>query len=264
MSSILSSNTPMRPSIQALAKEADYAPRAMAAIAQISLATNPPTLLKKLADAKAIIGASASLYTCTEPDGELDHACFNLFDGHPCYAVAQRALGPLSSHPWFRFARMHLTSGSDRQILAEASADAAAIALAQQYGFRACFIVPTTSGLGRPGMLCLGSEHPDDFEGPDAAIIRTLARALAAEVHDWLTGYFRKRFLDAARLEKDDVRLLGLQWKGLSTKEISTLTGLSNAAVDSRFQRINMRLQCSNRRASAARAAAYGLLHALP
>ncbi len=236
----------------------------MAAIAQISLATNPPTLLKKLADATANIGASASLYACTQPYSELDHACFSLFNGHPCYAVAQRALGPLSSHPWFRFARMHLTSGSDRQVRAEASADAAAIALAQQYGFRACFIVPTTSGFGRPGMLCLGSEHPDDFEGPDAAIVRTLARALAAEMNDWLTDYFRRRILDAARLEKIDMKLLELQWKGLSSKEITTLTGFSKASIDSRFQRINTRLQCSNRRASAERAAAYGLLHALP
>lgn len=226
------------------------------------MATDPATLAEKLANATAAIGASASLYTAAVPDGDRELSCFTVLAGHPAYVHAQNELGPLTTHPWFRFARKHLKSGSDRQVQVSEASDAAAIELAQQYGFRSCFIVPTPTGndLDRLGMLWLGSHRPDDFEGAEAGIVRALARALAGELHDWLLHYLLQRFVETAKLEKTDIRLLALERKGLQTKQIATLTGLSQASVDSRFHRINMRLNCSSRRASALRAIAYGLL----
>lgn len=195
-------------------------------------------------------------------DGDSEQSCFSLFAGQPAYAHAQNEISPLTTHPWFRFARTHLASGSDRQIHIQESADIAATALARQYGFQSCFIVPTPTGLNldRLGMLCVGSEHPDDFEGSEAGVVRTLARSLAAELHDWLLHYLHRHLLQSARLEKTDMKLLALEQRGLQTKEIVQLTGLSKASIDSRFQRINMRLHCSSRKASAMRAVAYGLL----
>lgn len=262
MSSTMSSTIPVHASIRERAQAADYSARALAAFVQIAQATDPPTLLEKLVNATAAIGASASLYTASVPDGDREQSCFTLFAGHPAYAHAQNEIGPLIGHPWFRFARTHLTSGSDRQVRVEEAADAAAMEIARQYGFRSCFIVPTPTGhdLDRLGMLCVGSEHPDDFEGPEAGCIRTLARSLAAELHEWLLRYLHQRLIQTARLEKTDMKLLALAQRGLQTKEIAPLTGLSQASVNSRFQRINTRLHCSSRRASAMRAAAYGLL----
>ena len=109
-------------------------------------------------------------------------------------------------------------------------------------------------------MLCLGSQKEDAFEGEDARIVRTLARSLAAEMRDWLTDHLRRRLQQAARLRAMDVDLLALERQGLGSKEISLRTGLSIVSVDSRFQRINTRMKCANRKASARRAAAYGLL----
>ena len=86
------------------------------------------------------------------------------------------------------------------------------------------------------------------------------ARSLAAELHDWLTRYLQQRLRTAAKLKGSDVDLLAMEWRGLGTKEIAQLTGLSIASIDSRFQRINTRLHCTGRKASATRAAAYGLL----
>ncbi|TDP62071.1 sigma-70-like protein [Roseateles toxinivorans] len=63
-----------------------------------------------------------------------------------------------------------------------------------------------------------------------------------------------------ADLHQRDLDLLTMEWQGLSTKEISQRTGMTAASVDSRFQRINSRLKCQIRKASAKRAAAQGLL----
>ena len=152
--------------------------------------------------------------------------------------------------------------GTDHQIHLQHEADVAAIDLARKYGFKSCLIVPTPAGanLDRLEMLCLGSERDDDFEGSEARVVRALARSLAAELHDWLTSYLRRQLRESARLQERDLDLLALEWQGLGTKEISMRTGMSVASVDSRFQRINARLKCASRSASAKRAAAYGLL----
>lgn len=254
--------TPERASIRDRARAPGYEPKALAAIVQIDEATDPLTLTEKLRSAATAIGASASLYTAAVPNGDRELSCFTVLAGHPAYAHAQNELGPLTAHPWFRFARTNLTSASDRQIPIREASDQAAMELACQYGFRSCFIVPTPSAndLDRLGMLCLGSEHSDDFEGAEAKIVRALAKALAAELHDWLLHYLHQRLVESAKLEETDMQLLALEQRGLQSKEIATITGMSKATIDSRFQRINMRLHCSNRRASAMRAVAYGLL----
>lgn len=253
---------PARVTLRAHAKTSTYASHALDAIARISNATAPPALLEALANATAAIGASASLYAAAVPEGRPEPTCLSLFAGHPAYVCAQNDLGSLLVHPWFRFARTHSIAGSNRRVHIDTAPDLAAIELASRYGFRSCFIVPTPAGidLQRTEMLCLGCEEEDAFEGAEARVVRTLARALAAELHDWLTRYLQRRMREHARLDASDVSLLALELKGLGTKEIAQLTGLSLASVDSRFHRINVRLHCTSRRASANLASAYGLM----
>lgn len=256
------STAPLRMSIRERAKAANYPAQALESIVQIPAATDPPELLVRLVNATEAIGASASLFSAAIPEGGHEQSCLSLFACHPDYAHAQDDLGPILTHPWFRFARTHTIPGTDHQVRIEKDTDQEAIDLARQYGFRSCFIVPTPAGvhLDRLEMFCLGSDQADDFEGADARIVRALARSLAAELHDWLTRYLQQRLRVAAKLKAADVDLLAMEWRGLGTKEIAQLTGLSLASVDSRFQRINTRLHCAGRKASATRAAAYGLL----
>lgn len=259
------STHPARISIRERASTANYPAQALQAIVQIPAASDLPQLLVRLADATAAIGASGSVFTAAIPESRDEPSCLTLFACHPAYAQAQESLGPLLAHPWFRFARTHTTPGTQRQIKIEHSMDREAIDLARQYGFRSCFVVPTPAGnqLDRLEMLCLGSDEADDFDGPEARIVRTLARSLAAELHDWLTHYLQQRLRTAARLKTEDVDLLSMEWQGLCTKEIAARTGLSITSVNSRFQRINTRLHCTGRKASAIRAAAYGLLESM-
>lgn len=259
----MSSIDPIRPtSIRERAKTPGYAEQALGAIVRIHQATNPPALLDGLMNATVVIGASASVYTAAIPEGGHEPSCFSFFACHPGFAQEQNSRGPLLNHPWFRFARTHTTPGTDHQIPLQHDADAAAIELARRHGFRSCLIVPTPAGvdLDRLEMLCIGSDKEDDFEGAEARVVRTLARSLAAELHDWLTRYLRQRLQEAAQLHQGDVDLLAMEWQGLRSKEISLRTGMSVTSVDSRFQRINARMKCASRKASAKRAAAYGLL----
>jgi len=249
-------------SIRELAMNPEHPARALDAIARIHLAKDPPEVLEKLMHVTVAIGASASLYTAAIPEDGSETSSFSLFACDPGFALEQDTQGPLLNHPWFRFARTHTSPGTDHQIPLQAGADAEAIELARRYGFKSCLVVPASAGIDieRHEMLCLGSRNADAFEGEDARIVRTLARSLAAELHDWLTGHLRQRLQQAARLHPSDVDLLALERQGLGSKEISLRTGLSIASVDSRFQRINARMKCANRKAAARRAAAYGLL----
>jgi len=226
---------------------------------------SPPQLLDSLVHATAAIGATGSIYTAAIPEDAQDHSCFSLFACHPAIAKAHGSKPLLLGHPWFRFARTHTMPGTDHQIRLQHESDAAAIQLASQYGFKSCLVVPASIGSpsGRLEMLCIGSDQADDFEGSEARAVRTLARALAAELHDWLTRHLTERLRSAAQLQAIDIDLLALEWQGLGTKEIAVRTGMTPSSVDSRFQRLNARLKCANRKYAARRAAAYGLLESL-
>jgi DNA-binding CsgD family transcriptional regulator len=236
--------------------------QALDAIVKVSQAADPPELLDRLMFATVAIGATASVYTVVIPEDGSEPSCFSLFACHPRFAQAQDNRRPLLNHPWFRFARGRSTPGTDHEVHPAQAEDAEAIRLASEYGFRSALIIPTPGGLdlSRVEMLCLGSDNADDFEGAQARVVRTLAKALAAELHDWMTRYLRDHLRQSARLQATDLDLLSMERQGLGTKEISQRTGMSLASVDSRFQRINSRLHCANRKASARRAAEYGLL----
>ncbi len=249
-------------SIRDLVRDPDRPVRALEAIVRIHLAKDPPELLDMLMSATLAIGATASVYTAAIPEDGDEPSSFSLFACHPGFAHEQYWQGTFLEHPWFQFARTHTTPGTDQQISLQQGPDAAAIELARQYGFRSCLVVPTPSGadVDRVDMLCVGSSDESAFEGEGARIARALVRSLAAELHDWLSAHLKRRLQESARLQVKDVRLLALEWEGLGSKQISLRTGLSVASVDSRFQRINTRLRCANRKASARRAAAHGLL----
>lgn len=235
---------------------------ALDAITRIASATDAPELLECLHEATEALGASGSLYTASIPENERETLNFSLYACDPAFAQQQRRLGPLVDHPWFRFARSHSMPGTHLEVELNQDSDAAAVALAARYGFRACLIVPVSqsAAASRIEMLCVGSNDTTLFKGNQATRIRTLARALAGELHDWLSRYLSARLREAARLQPSDIELLHMEYQGLGTKEIAQRTGMTSASVDSRFQRINVRMECASRKASARRAAAYGLL----
>jgi DNA-binding CsgD family transcriptional regulator len=238
--------------------------QALAAMDRIRSARDAAECLDALFLATRAMGATVSLYTVAIPEPSLEVSSISLFACDPGFAHQLFQLGPVQSHPWVRFARTHTTLGTGDQVQIDSPNDAAAIDLARAYGFGSCLIVPTIAGagLGRIELLCLGKDLDDSFEGEGQRIVRMLARSLAAELHDWLGIHLRADLQRWARLQAQDVDLLACEWQGLGTKEIAQRTGLSITAVNSRFQRLNRRLKCQSRKASARRAAEHSAFEA--
>lgn len=235
---------------------------AIAAIQQIHLAENAAELLERLGEAVTTVGAGAGLYAAVIPESDGEHSTFTIFACDPRFATEQAALGPIEQHPWLRYAQGHTLPATDRQISVQNPMDEAAIRLSARFGFNSHLVVPTGHGLRlqRVEMLCIGSCRTGAFDGEQARVLCLLARALAGELHDWLTQRLSHNLRDEARLQATDLQLLQMEWQGLSSKVIAQRTGMSVASVDSRFQRLNVRLNCRSRSTSARRAAEYGLL----
>lgn len=235
---------------------------ALAAINQIQSGTDAAQVLERLVAAVRSIGATAGLYTALIPEPGDEPSSVTLLACDPRFAHEQLSLGPWQDHPWTRFARTSAAAGTERDVRLITQDEMKAVDLARRYGFVSCLIVPTPAGaqLGRFGMLCLGSAQEDFFQRDSARFSRLLAHALAAELHEWVTTHVGLHLQETARLGAGDIELLTMQWHGLSSKAISQRTGMSVAAVDSRFQRLIKRLDCASRKAAARRAAEYGLL----
>jgi DNA-binding CsgD family transcriptional regulator len=241
------------------------APDALAvltAIDSIRSAADAAECLERLFLTTSALGATAALYMVLIPEPEDAWSSVTLLASDHCGVEPLFDAGGVADHPWVRFARSHSTAVTDGSLRPESTSDTAALGVARAYGFTAHLVIPTTAGAerGRVELLCLGRSHPAGFDGEDQRLIRLLAHVLAAELHDWFKRHLRSGLEQSAGLRPEDIQLLALEWQGLGTKDIALRTGLSLAAVDSRFQRLNQRLNCSNRKASARRAAEYGLL----
>jgi DNA-binding CsgD family transcriptional regulator len=244
------------------ASNAAHSAFALDAIHQIQGAADAAQVLERLVAAVHSIGATAGLFIALIPEPGDEPSVFSLFACDPRLAHEQLGLGPWHDHPWVRFARASAAAGTERDAHLLTPGDVEAVDLARRHGFESCLIVPAPSGaqLARFGMLCLGSAQEGHFQRDSARFAQLFAYALAAELHAWVATHVRTHLQQSARLGQADIELLSLQWQGLGTKAISQRTGLSIAAVDSRFQRLARRLGCPSRKAAAQRAAEYGLL----
>ena len=99
-----------------------------------------------------------------------------------------------------------------------------------------------------------------------AVIAPELARELSLDpqalgnLQAWWIATMRRALMDASGLSSAELTLLVYERRGLATKHIAGITGTSTSSVDSRFQRINAKLDAPNRKAAAQLAAEYGLI----
>lgn len=234
----------------------------LATIDGIRSAADAAVCLERLFLATSALGASAGLYMVLIPELDDGWSSVALLASDHCGSAPLFDADAVADHPWVRFARNHSTAVTDRDLPPASPEDATALERARAHGFAAHLVIPTTAGAerGRVELLCLGRADPGAFDGEDQRLVRLLAHVLAAELHDWFKRHLRSGLEQAAGLRPEDLELLALEWQGLGTKDIALRTGLSLAAVDSRFQRLIHRLSCNNRKAAARRAAEYGLL----
>jgi DNA-binding CsgD family transcriptional regulator len=170
--------------------------------------------------------------------------------------------GCFAHDPWLAYAAHHSEPIAASSLPVLDAEGQRVIALAQQNGFASAALVPAHSGAGhsRISLLCLGSTSPGFFEGEGFGRFRLGARLIAAELHDWWLARIRRELIVRARITQADLELLRHEHQGHSSKRIASELHVSKSSINSRFQRMNMKLGVPNRRLAARLAVECGLL----
>jgi hypothetical protein len=208
------------------------------------------------------MGAERAIFASFIRDDESCRSYRLLLACDPTWLTEYERQGRYDDDPWLAYAQQFSVPVRSSQIPVRNDAERAAVDLAAKYGFRSAVIVPTpsTAGLTRTGVLCLGSSKPGYFEDEGFVTLRVVARGVAMELHEWWMGRIRDELVASAEITAEDLLLLRHERNGCSTKAIARALNWSTSAVDSRFYRMNARLGVSNRRAAARLAAEYGLI----
>lgn len=233
--------------------------RALFAIQALHDASDPFDLLAALYRATWAFGVRASACVHVVPEPERATQVLLLL---ACDSDAPWAFRPAESwleHPWLRHARDHTEAVPASMLDAPPYAGTSS---GPPLDLAPILIVPIHcgGGTGRFSALMLDTTPLPGMAPLSPEACRLLAHSLGSELHEWWLRRTRAELQHHARLRSDDLRMLDFERQGLGTKQIARLLGVSSTAVDSRFQRINAKLNVSSRRNAALRAAIHGLL----
>lgn len=253
---------PETPSVAYAASASDHTARVSAIVERIAEATDQQSVLSLLRASVDALGAESAAFVSFVRDNTDVSACRFMLACEPGWCQRYLDTGCIAHDPWLAYAAHHSEPivASTLQIADPESRRV--IALAQQSGFASAALVPAHSGAGhsRISLLCLGSSQPGYFEGAGFGRCRLGARLLAAELHDWWRARIRQELIVRARITPADLELLWHECQGHSSKRIAAELRVSKSSINSRFQRMNIKLGVPNRRMAARLAVECGLL----
>ena len=249
-------------SLSALTSRPDYFGRVGELIRNVASAADEAVALEILKEATLRMGADVAAFVSFIRD-DPTHESFRFLlacDIGWCIEYEQRAW--YADDPWLEYARHHTEPTLARNIPIGTKQQAAIADMARRFGFASGVIVPAPSSGGstRLGVLCLGSTVPGYFEDEGFQTLKVVAIPLAVELQAWWSSWIKGELVKKARISNDDLALLRLEKTGRTTKAIAAALGSSPSSIDSRFQRINAKLDVPNRAAAARLAAEYGLI----
>lgn len=249
-------------SLQEVTSAVDYFGRVSDVVGEIESARDPVRAVELLQEATLRMGAEVSVFA-SFMRGHVScesHRLLLACDPQWCIEYEQEA--SYANDPWLNYALDHTEPIRGSEIHVATQAQHAIVQLAERFGFRSTVIVPAPSsgGLSRLGVLCLGSSRPGYFEDEGYVAFRVVARSVAMELHEWWLGRLRDEWLATTGIAGADLVLLAHERQGRSTKEIARQLATSAGSINSRFQRLNAKLGVANRKAAARLAAEYGLI----
>ena len=239
----------------------DYFARVSEVVLRIEATSEPASLIELLREATGLIGADVAAFMSFISDGDCESFRYLLAcDPQWCVDYEQQAW--YADDPWLAYARRHAEPIRASEVVVYGEPQAAIVRLAEHYGFRSTVIVPAPSsgGLTRLGMLCLGSNGPGFFEGDGFGPFKVIAQPLAAALLEGCIRSTRDELIRTWRISRKELALLDCQRRGMGTKQIADALGTSAHSVNSRFQRVNAKLGVLSRKAAASLAAEYGLI----
>ena len=135
------------------------------------------------------------------------------------------------------------------------------MAAAAEHGFRSGVVVPAHSdSSARVGVLYLGTDHGPALAHRSFTRHRSLMRAFAMELLEWWDA--RLRDTSAADLELDDldVDLLYKAQNHATAEEAARELGITVSRVESRYERLNRKLEAPSKRYAVERAVVLGVI----
>lgn len=256
---------PAKPETLALAQvvaEADYTERIAGVAERIAEARDQAAVHALLKEGVHALGAENAVFVSFIRDNADLSACRFMLVCEPGWCQRYLEAGCFAHDPWLAYAAHHSEPIPASSLPVLDAEGKRVIALAQQNGFASAALVPAHSGAGhsRISLLCLGSPQPGFFDGEGFGRFRLGARLLAAELHDWWLARIRRELIVKARITQADLELLRHEHQGHSSKRIAAELNVSKSSINSRFQRMNMKLGVPNRRLAARLAVECGLL----
>ena len=257
--------TPAMTEAQALARAvgaANYTEHVAAIAERIGEAKDQASVHALLAEGVHALGAENAVFVSFIRDNADLSACRFMLVCEPDWCQRYLEAGCFAHDPWLAYAAHHSEPIPASSLPVLDAEGQRVIALAQQNGFASAALVPAHSGAGhsRISLLCLGSTQPHFFDGEGFGRFRLGARLLAAELHEWWLARIRRELIVKARITQADLELLRHEHQGHSSKRIAAELHVSKSSINSRFQRMNMKLGVPNRRLAARLAVECGLL----
>lgn len=250
------------PALAQVVAEADYAERIAGVAELIAEARDQATVHALLTEGVHALGAENAVFVSFIRDNADLSTCRFMLVCEPDWCQRYLEAGCFAHDPWLAYAAHHSEPIPASSLPVLDAEGQRVIALAMQNGFASAALVPAHSGAGhsRISLLCLGSTQPGFFDGEGFRRFRLGARLLAAELHDWWLARIRRELIVKARITQADLELLRHEHQGHSSKRIAAELNVSKSSINSRFQRMNMKLGVPNRRLAARLAVECGLL----
>ncbi len=240
----------------------EYTERIACIAELIAEARDQATVHALLTEGVHALGAEHAVFVSFIRDNADLSACRFMLVCEPDWCQRYLEAGCFAHDPWLAYAAHHSEPIPASTLPVLDAEGRRVIALAMENGFASAALVPAHSGAGhsRISLLCLGSTQPGFFEGEGFGRFRLGARLIAAELHDWWLARIRRELIVKARITQADLELLRHEHQGHSSKRIAAELHVSKSSINSRFQRMNMKLGVPNRRLAARLAVECGLL----
>lgn len=250
------------PTLLDITRAPDFASRVSGIVEQVAQAPDEQDACALLWQAVRHFGADAAAFASFIRDDDSYESYRFLLACDPRWCDEYLEEAWFASDPWLKHAMDYGTPVRGSEVIVTTEGQRRVVALAARYGFTSAAIIPAPSsgGMSRLGVLCIGSDAPGYFDGTAFAPLRVMARSLAMELHEWWLNRIKRQLIDDSGLSADDLHLLAYEWHGLSSKEIARQLNTSPQSINSRFQRMLTKLGMPNRRAAARLAAEYGLI----
>lgn len=241
----------------------DYFDRVNEVVQRIETAHDRLHAVELLQEATLRMGAEVSIFASFVRDENDACASYRLLLAcDPRWCIEYEEAACYANDPWLHHALHHTEPIRGGEIPLVTEAQRSVVQLAERFGFRSTVIVPTPSSgrLSRLGVLCLGSSIPDYFNAEGYLALKVVARSVAMEIHEWWLARLKDELVATSGITAEDLVLLAHERQGRGTKEIARQLATSPCSINSRFQRINAKLDVPNRRAAARLAAEYRLI----